>query len=91
MLTEDAQMLIKYMPEAVNALAARLLRKFDQRILYGVHEGEIIKTPTGCRMEVQMFPLYDQEEIFPDCTVQVLRNSVTGETSVGWWENKHEQ
>ena len=35
-------------------------------------------------------PLFDREDIFPDCTVQVLTNTVTGETSVGWWENKRE-
>lgn len=32
--------------------------------------------------------VYDQEEIFEDCTVQILTNSVTGETSVGWWKNE---
>ena len=31
--------------------------------------------------------LVDQEELHTDCTVQVLTNSVTGECSVGWWEN----
>lgn len=31
--------------------------------------------------------LFDKEEIYPDCTVQVLTNTLTGETSVGWWEN----
>lgn len=31
---------------------------------------------------------YDVEEIHPDCTVQVLKNSETGAVSVGWWENK---
>ncbi len=30
---------------------------------------------------------YDKEETFPDCTVQVLTNTATGETSVGWWKN----
>ena len=30
--------------------------------------------------------LYDQEEIHENCTVQVLRNSVTGDVSIGWWE-----
>ena len=34
--------------------------------------------------------IYDVEEIHPDCTVQILRNTVTGEQSVGWWENKGE-
>ena len=33
-------------------------------------------------------PIFDREEIFPDCTVQVLTNSLTGEQSVGWWPNK---
>lgn len=32
--------------------------------------------------------VYDVEEIHEDCTVQVLRNSVTGEVSVGWWANE---
>lgn len=32
--------------------------------------------------------LYDEEEIHENCTVQILRNSVTGETSIGWYENK---
>ena len=32
--------------------------------------------------------LYDVEEIHENCTVQVWRNSVTGEVSVGWWENE---
>lgn len=32
--------------------------------------------------------IFDCEEIYPNCTVQVLKNSVTGEVSVGWWENE---
>lgn len=35
--------------------------------------------------------LYDEEETHENCTVQILRNSITGETSVGWWENKEEE
>lgn len=31
--------------------------------------------------------IFDQEEIHENCTVQVLKNSVTGECSVGWWKN----
>ena len=30
---------------------------------------------------------YDVQEIHPDCTVQVWRNSRTGAVSVGWWKN----
>ena len=32
--------------------------------------------------------IFDEEEIHPNCTVQILRNSITGEISVGWWENE---
>ena len=35
--------------------------------------------------------IYDQEEIHHNCTVQVLTNSVTGDTSIGWWEEKEEE
>lgn len=30
--------------------------------------------------------IYDQEKIHHNCIVQVLRNSVTGDVSVGWWK-----
>lgn len=35
-------------------------------------------------------PLFDREDLYPDCTVQVLTNTLTGETSVGWWPNETE-
>ena len=31
--------------------------------------------------------IYDKEDIYPDCTVQVLTNTKTGDVSVGWWKN----
>lgn len=31
--------------------------------------------------------VYDEVELYPNCTVQVLRNSATGQESVGWWRN----
>lgn len=31
--------------------------------------------------------IFDIEELYENCTVQILKNSVTGEISVGWWEN----
>lgn len=34
--------------------------------------------------------IFDVEEIHHNCTVQVLTNSITGEVSVGWWENEDE-
>lgn len=31
--------------------------------------------------------LFDKEEVYENCTVQVLTNTTTGEVSVGWWQN----
>ena len=33
---------------------------------------------------------YEEVELHTNCTVQVLRNVLTGELSVGWWENCEE-
>lgn len=30
--------------------------------------------------------LYDKREIFRNCTVEVLTNTLTGEVSVGWYK-----
>ena len=32
--------------------------------------------------------IYDSEEIHHNCTVQILRNSITGEQSIGWWSEE---
>jgi hypothetical protein len=54
----------------------------------------------GCRLERKQATsdtntvetnIYHQEEIHHNCTVQILHNSVTGEQSVGWWEEKEQQ
>lgn len=34
--------------------------------------------------------VYDREETIEGCTVQILTNSRTGETSVGWWRGSAE-
>ena len=36
-------------------------------------------------IEVNAMYLYDQEEIYHNCAVQVLTNTATGEQSWGWW------
>ena len=41
-------------------------------------DGTIVKISTG---------LFDKVETYRNCTVQILTNSVTGEVSIGWWEN----
>lgn len=30
---------------------------------------------------------FEEEELYPNCTVQILRHKRTGEISVGWWKN----
>ncbi len=35
-------------------------------------------------------PIYDKEETYTNCSVQVLTNSVTGDVSIGWWQEEKE-
>ena len=39
-------------------------------------------------VKVRSMNLYDHEETFEDCTVQILTNTKTGECSIGWWLNE---
>lgn len=34
---------------------------------------------------------YNQEEIYENCTVQVLTNTINGHVSVGWWQNNEKE
>lgn len=43
------------------------------------------RTPEIVKVETSFF---DKEEIHENCTVQILTNTATGETSVGWWKNE---
>lgn len=31
--------------------------------------------------------LFEEVELHTNCTVQVLKNLMTGELSIGWWDN----
>lgn len=42
-------------------------------------------------MVIDSMSVYDREEIHPNCTVQILSNSITGEVSIGWWDNEREE
>ena len=44
----------------------------------------------GEKYEVTNLDEFDVEEIHENCTVQILRNSRTGEVSIGWWEGTAE-
>ena len=35
---------------------------------------------------VEGVSVYDRREVHHHCTVEIWSNSVTGETSIGWWE-----
>ncbi len=63
---------------AIQTALRRLARYEDT----GLEPDEIDRTK---QREIEV-NIYDQEEIHHNCTVQVLTNSVTGEVSVGWWE-----
>ena len=37
------------------------------------------------KVNIDSIGVFDEEEIIHNCTVQIWRNSVTGEVSIGWW------
>ena len=39
----------------------------------------------GLPLDSVIVSIYDQEEIYQGCTVQVLKNSITGDESIGFW------
>lgn len=62
----------------------------DAQIVYDTLEKVwemVSKLPEASQERVDV-PFYDQEECYHNCTVQVLKNSKTGECSVGWWKNE---
>ena len=40
-----------------------------------------------CKENMEM-NLFDEEELHPNATVQILRNTITGVVSIGWWDNE---
>ena len=38
--------------------------------------------------EVIVNNVFDECEIHENCTVEIWKNSQTGEVSIGWWENE---
>ena len=68
-----------WLGEYLNSLGVESIEELRQKL--GKAEGgktEIVKVETN---------IYDKEETYPDCTVQVLTNTATGDVSVGWWKN----
>ena len=59
-------------------------------VAFGREDAEWLpkKTPNWCPLVPVPDHGYDEEETHTNCTVQILRNSITGETSIGWWENE---
>ena len=51
------------------------------------HTWKLIDDNQDGIIKVDEINVFDQREVYCNCTVEVLTNSVTGETSVGWWRN----
>ncbi len=54
---------------------------------YAIHALMKAAKDEDAAMLLDELNMFDDEEIHENCTVQVWRNTATGETSVGWWEN----
>ena len=52
---------------------------------YGMGLADALRLIKGEDIEGLVGNLFDIEEVHENCTVQVLRNSITGAVSVGWF------
>lgn len=57
----------------------------EKEYYYATAEGRYEKITNIPEFEVVSMNIFDEEELHHNCTVQVLRNSVTGDVSIGWW------
>ena len=46
------------------------------------------KEPKLVKNVVQANNVYDECEVHENCTVEIWKNSQTGEISIGWYENE---
>lgn len=81
------KLLVRTFPEAVSydelsgIYSLKWSREFDKMVFReGGHPAKAVSEAVSTNV-------YDKVEEYPDCTVQILRNSVTGEESAGWWKN----
>lgn len=85
-----------YIERVKNTPAAKLIEEFAaykavSRFRIFEAEANIIAEELRRRIEGDGEEIvFDQSEIIEGCTVQILTNSRTGETSVGWWRGKKE-
>ena len=72
----------------------RVLSRYSEKCLSDKLDYDFARAVTAAIKELRgtkvTTSIYDQEEIHENCTVQVLTNTVTGEVSVGWWNNKED-
>ena len=55
---------------------------------YAVHALMRAAKDEDAAMLLDELNIYDKEETYDNCTVQVLTNTVTGKTSIGWRRNE---
>jgi len=65
----------------------RITRVLLKRALRQSRKPDQVQLQVGPQYALEGFEIYDERELLPDCTVEILRNSVTGQESFGWWRN----
>ena len=57
---------------------------------YGAQDNMRAEIESDPKIIVNSIGIFDIEELHTNCTVQILRNSITGEESIGWWDNEEQ-
>lgn len=62
--------------------------RHDYELYFIDHDGNQYRVNDVQAFEDVTYGVFDIEELYPNCTVQILKNSITGEMSLGWWQNE---
>lgn len=58
----------------------------DKSLRYGICNLEVASPENYDEIPIVETNMYDKREVHENCTVEILTNTKTGETSIGWWE-----
>ncbi len=71
-------------------LQSNFIKSFDEKnSITGEYKRDIKEADELTKPKIEM-NIFDQREVHHNCTVEILKNSITGEISVGWYRGEEE-
>ena len=76
-------------PNVRNKSAIRVLEKLRVKLTELIEteqKAEDLRAERQANYKIDI-DMFDEADLYTNCTVQVLHNTITDEYSVGWWQN----